>query len=188
MVCDQASLIASALWLSAAGCRVKGGQELVNAIQEAKQARRKVRADMHGCGESPGCAPAVGRHHVGSEVLTSGLRETVPWTACLACFAVLTVLCWLRAPQVWENWSPEDDVVPGAEDEDGEAASSSGAGERLPCMVTEVVSGNDFFLQVGGGGAQRCGWHDGRGLEKCILGVFVRVGMRLWWACAGPFL
>lgn len=57
-------------------------------------------------------------------------------------------MCWLRALQVWENWTPEDDVVPGAEDEDGEAASSSGAGERLPCMVTEVVSGNDFFLQV----------------------------------------
>jgi hypothetical protein len=55
-----------------------------------------------------------------------------------------------RALQIWENWSPEDDVVPGAEDEEGEAASSSsGAGERLPCMVTEVVSGNEFFLQVG---------------------------------------
>jgi hypothetical protein len=53
------------------------------------------------------------------------------------------------AAQVWENWNPEDDVVPGQDDdESGEAASSSGPAERLPCMVTEVVSGQDFFLQV----------------------------------------
>lgn len=36
----------------------------------------------------------------------------------------------------------------GDDDESGEAASSSGPAERLPCMVTEVVSGQEFFLQV----------------------------------------
>lgn len=49
---------------------------------------------------------------------------------------------------MWENWNPEDDVVAGEEDEGADATSSSGPAERLPCMVTEVVSGTDFFLQV----------------------------------------
>lgn len=51
--------------------------------------------------------------------------------------------------QIWENWSPEDDVVPGADDDEaGEPSSSSGQGERIPAIATEVVSGNEFFLQV----------------------------------------
>lgn len=56
------------------------------------------------------------------------------------------MLCW--CVQVWENWNPEDDVVAGQEDEEAEAASSSGSGERLQATVTEVVSGNEFFMQV----------------------------------------
>jgi hypothetical protein len=39
-------------------------------------------------------------------------------------------------------------VVAGQEDEEGDAPSSSGPAERLPCIVTEVVSGTEFFLQV----------------------------------------
>jgi hypothetical protein len=52
--------------------------------------------------------------------------------------------------QVWENWNPEDEAQP--EDEEDEAAaasSSSAAGETLQVTVTEVVDGNEFFMQVG---------------------------------------
>eukprot|EP00882_Tetradesmus_deserticola_P005631 GHRQ01005927.1.p1 GENE.GHRQ01005927.1~~GHRQ01005927.1.p1 ORF type:complete len:442 (+),score=261.50 GHRQ01005927.1:56-1327(+) len=70
--------------------RVKGGQELLAAIQAAKEARLKV----------------------------------------------------------WENWNPEDDVVEGEDDDEAAAsAAASGSGEVLPVTVTEVVDGNDFFVQ-----------------------------------------
>jgi hypothetical protein len=51
--------------------------------------------------------------------------------------------------QVWENWSPEDDVVAGEEDEEAAAnGAASGSGEVLSVTVTEVTDGNDFFVQV----------------------------------------
>lgn len=51
--------------------------------------------------------------------------------------------------QVWENWSPEDEAQPEDEDDDAAAASSSSAsGETLQVSVTEVVDGNEFFVQV----------------------------------------
>jgi hypothetical protein len=54
--------------------------------------------------------------------------------------------------QIWENWSPEDDVVPGGDDDEEAAANggagSSGGGEKLSVTVTEVVDGNEFFVQV----------------------------------------
>lgn len=57
--------------------------------------------------------------------------------------------------KIWEAWTPEDDAADGA-DADGDAAAGGaeggGAGEVLTVTVTEVVSGNEFFLQVGGWG------------------------------------
>jgi hypothetical protein len=53
--------------------------------------------------------------------------------------------------QVWENWNPEDDVVAGEEDDEAAAnGATSGSGEVLAVTVTEVVDGNDFFVQVCG--------------------------------------
>lgn len=54
--------------------------------------------------------------------------------------------------QVWENWSPEDDVVEGENDDEAAAAGAgpvAGGGEVLAVTVTEVVDGTEFFLQVG---------------------------------------
>jgi hypothetical protein len=55
----------------------------------------------------------------------------------------------LLSCQVWENWSPEDDVVEGEEDDEAAAnGAASGSGEVLSVTVTEVTDGNDFFVQV----------------------------------------
>jgi hypothetical protein len=77
---------------------------------------------------------------------------------------------------VWENWNPEDDVVPGEEDDEGEAASSSGGGERLPVMVTEVVNGNEFFVQVCTHIAAATGWY------ACCCNMVVDAEL-LGWLC-----
>lgn len=150
-------------------CRVKGGQELVAAIQAAKQARLKVRQQLTAalirwwslfatwrclC-HQPQCMHALetAERFVGLYLhLYLHQMSKAPCAGCISwiCLGV----CWCM--QVWENWNPEDDVVPGEEDDDAEASSSSGAGERLPVMVTEVVSGNEFFLQVRTHDAAEC--------------------------------
>ncbi|GBF98194.1 hypothetical protein Rsub_10694 [Raphidocelis subcapitata] len=57
--------------------------------------------------------------------------------------------------KIWEGWTPEDDAAAGDGDDDATAAAGEGggaggggAGEVLSVTVTEVVSGNEFFIQV----------------------------------------
>lgn len=85
--------------------------------------------------------------------------------------------------QVWENWSPEDDVVPGQDDDEAEAASSSGAGERMPVTVTEVVSGSEFFMQVCAAAAGRLGLGH---CSTCLSTLWSAACMNVceWWGDA----
>ncbi|KAF8068404.1 elongation factor G [Scenedesmus sp. PABB004] len=104
--------------------RVKGGAELMAAIQAAKEARLKVTARR--AAARGGCAEGAAR------------GRASPSRAARAC----------ARPQIWSNWTPEDDAVAtGGDDDAAPGSSAPGGGETLAVTVTEVVDGGEFFVQ-----------------------------------------
>jgi hypothetical protein len=147
--------------------RTKGGAELEAAQQAAKQAKLKVSGgggDKAAPGGSvssarnprpPPCLPPhcpLPRHLHTTRLLTLHPIPTPP-----------------PCPQIWENWTPEDDKPADADEagaDEAGASGSSGGGEVLNVTVTEVANGNEIYLQVGGVGGWVGGWVAGlRGLE-----------------------